>query len=140
MFHPLILMMAFQSLLLIIYIDVMFTIVNKVLAESISGVVVLIYGVPITGLYLMIAGVAFLLGMSLEFATGGFREKAVPVPESNPFLSLDSSSHQKASGHMSDTRSLLFSLSLSFIIVFILGVWYLGMRDEMVNMLIGVLA
>ena len=63
-------MMAFQSLLLFIYIDVMFTLVNEVLGEPISGVVILIYAVPITGLYVMIAGVAFLLGMSLEYASG----------------------------------------------------------------------
>jgi len=137
MFHPLILMMASQSLLLLIYIDVMFTLVNEVLGEPISGVVILIYGVLITGLYIMIAGVVIFLGISLEYAAGGFRKKVSPVPESNPSLSLDSPSHQKASSPMNDTRSLLFSVCLSCIIVFILGVWYLEIKDEMLGQWFG---
>lgn len=137
MFHPLILMMASQILLLFIYIDVMFTLVNEVLAEPISGVVILIYGIPISGLYIIIAGVALLLGSSLEYAAGGFRKKVSPVPESNPFLSMHSPSYQNASGHMNDTRSLLFSLCLSCIIVFILGVWYLEIKDEILGQVFG---
>lgn len=137
MFHPLILMMAFQSLLLFIYIDVMFTLVNEVLGEPISGVVILIYAVPITGLYVMIAGVAFLLGMSLEYASGGFRKKVSPLSESNPFLSLDSSSNQKTSSSTNDTRSLHYSVFFCCIIVFILGVWYLEIKDEMLGQWFG---
>ena len=137
MFHPLILMMASQILLLFIYIDVMSTLVNEVLGDPISGVVILIYGIPITGLYIIIAGVALFLGLSLEYAAGGFRKKVSPVPESNPFLSMHSPSHQNASSHMNDTRSLLFSLCLSCIIVFILGVWYLEIKDEILGQVFG---
>lgn len=137
MFHPLILMMAFQLLLLFIYIDVMFTLVNEVLGEPISGVVILIYAVPITGLYVIIAGVAFLLGMSLEYASGGFRKKVSPLSESNPFLSLDSSSKQKTSSSTNDTRSLHYSVFLCCIIVFILGFWYLEIKDEMLGQWFG---
>ena len=133
MFHPLILTMAFQLLLFFIYIDVVFTLVNEVLGEPISGVVILIYGVPITGLYLAIAGVALLVGMSLDYASGGFREKASSLQDSNPFLS----SHPKSSGRVDDTRSLLFSLFLSCIVVFILGAWYLEIKDEMLRQWFG---
>tara|TARA_B100001109_G_C18656461_1_gene377468 strand:- start:85 stop:498 length:414 start_codon:yes stop_codon:yes gene_type:complete len=137
MFHPLILMMAFQLLLLFIYVDVMFTLVNDVLDYPISGVVILIYGIPITGIYLIIAGVAFLLGMSLEYASGGFRKKLSPLSESNPFLSLDPSSQQKTSSSTKDPRSLHYSVFLCCIVVFILGVWYLEIKDEMLGQWFG---
>ena len=50
-----------QGLLFVVYVVAMIILIQSVIGESISGVVILILGVPITGAYLLLALIAKLL-------------------------------------------------------------------------------
>ena len=50
-----------QSLLFLVYLAAMAFLISAVIEESISGVVILIFGIPITGAYLLIALIAYAL-------------------------------------------------------------------------------
>jgi len=48
-----------QGLLFLVYLVAMAILISAVIEESISGVVILIFGIPITGAYLFIALIAY---------------------------------------------------------------------------------
>ena len=50
-----------QRALFLLYLVTMLVLISSVIEESISGVVILIFGIPITGAYIVIAGVASIL-------------------------------------------------------------------------------
>ena len=50
-----------QGLLFLVYLAAMAFLISAVIEESISGVVILIFGIPITGAYLLIALIAYAL-------------------------------------------------------------------------------
>ena len=50
-----------QPVLFLLYLVTMLVLISSVIEESISGVVILIFGIPITGAYILIAGVASIL-------------------------------------------------------------------------------
>ena len=50
-----------QGFLFIVYLAVMVFLISAVIEEPISGVVILIFGIPITGAYLLIALIAYAL-------------------------------------------------------------------------------
>lgn len=50
-----------QPALFLLYLVTMLVLISSVIEESISGVVILIFGIPITGAYIVIAGVAGIL-------------------------------------------------------------------------------
>ena len=52
-----------QGLLLFVYIAAMVVLISSVIEESISGVVILIFGVPITVAYLLLALIAHVTSM-----------------------------------------------------------------------------
>ena len=52
-----------QGLLLFVYIAAMVVLISSVIEESISGVVILIFGVPITVAYLLLALIAQVTSM-----------------------------------------------------------------------------
>ena len=52
-----------QGLLLFVYIAAMIVLISSVIEESISGVVILIFGVPITVAYLLLALIAHVTSM-----------------------------------------------------------------------------
>ena len=53
-----------QGLLLFVYIVAMFVLISSVIENSISGVVILIFGVPITVAYILLALIAHLASMT----------------------------------------------------------------------------
>ena len=50
-----------QRALFLLYLVTMLVLISSVIEEPISGVVILIFGIPITGAYIVIAGVASIL-------------------------------------------------------------------------------
>lgn len=50
-----------QGLLLVFFVAAMIILIQSVIEESISGVVILIFGVPIAGAFLLLALIAQLL-------------------------------------------------------------------------------
>lgn len=50
-----------QGLLLVFFVAAMIILIQSVIGESISGVVILIFGVPIAGAFLLLALIAQLL-------------------------------------------------------------------------------
>ena len=56
-------MFVIQALLFFVYIVTMFVLISSVIEESISGVVILIFGVPITVAYLLLALIARVMSM-----------------------------------------------------------------------------
>ena len=52
-----------QGLLLFVYIAAMVVLISSVIEESISGVVILIFGIPITVAYLLLALIAHVTSM-----------------------------------------------------------------------------
>ena len=50
-----------QRALFSLYLVTMLVLISRVIEEPISGVVILIFGIPITGAYIVIAGVASIL-------------------------------------------------------------------------------
>ena len=50
-----------QGLLFLVYLVAMAFLISAVIEESISGIVILIFGIPITGAYLLIALIAYAL-------------------------------------------------------------------------------
>ena len=52
-----------QGLLLFVYIVAMIVLISSVIEESISGVVILIFGIPITVAYLLLALIAHVTSM-----------------------------------------------------------------------------
>ena len=52
-----------QGLLLFVYIVAMVVLISSVIEESISGVVILIFGVPITVAYLLLVLIAHVMSM-----------------------------------------------------------------------------
>ena len=50
-----------QRALFLLYFVTMLVLMSSVIEEPISGVVILIFGIPITGAYIVIAGVASIL-------------------------------------------------------------------------------
>ena len=50
-----------QRALFLLYLVTMLVLISSVIEEPISGVVILIFGIPITGAYIVIAGVAGIL-------------------------------------------------------------------------------
>ncbi len=50
-----------QRALFLLYLLAMIVLISSVIEEPISGVVILIFGIPITGAYIVIAGVVSIL-------------------------------------------------------------------------------
>lgn len=55
--------LVIQGLILFVYIVAMVVLISSVIEESISGVVILIFGIPITVAYLLLALIAHVISM-----------------------------------------------------------------------------
>ena len=86
--------LVIQGLLLFVYIVAMFVLISSVIEESISGVVILIFGIPITVAYLLLALIAHVISM-IYSNIGNSEEEWTSVHSECPLDGLNTSSKAK---------------------------------------------